>query len=169
MTRSQVNDALTPKNGNPLLEGFDEISRPADISWWPETLGWQILFFFLLLLILHRVYLLFKHYMDNAYRRWADEQLKQLNQSTDDIQKLPVLLKKTAIYAYARENVADLTGKQWEAWLDKECASTTFSQAPLSGLLSHLSYSQSPDVSAEQFEQLKQQTSIWIKHHKGAR
>ena len=106
--------------------------------------------------------------MNNAYRRWAHQQLSLLTDSSDDILKLPVLLKKTAIYAYKRKDVAELIGHDWELWLDSECSQTEFSKSPNSGLLSEISYSQSPKLSSQQFAGLKQQIGDWIKYHKGA-
>lgn len=166
--QSHAEQDFTPASANPMLEGFVEISRPPEISWFPETLGWQILLFLFVLFILYRVYLIFKRYMDNAYRRWASEQLSQLTDSSEDIQKLPVLLKKTALYAYKRADVADLTGQAWEAWLDQECQKTSFSKAPISGVLNSISYNPTAGLSTEQFSQLKQQVNQWIRSHKGA-
>mgnify|MGYP005989621759 CR=1 FL=1 len=150
-----------------MLEEFIEVSRPENISWWPETLGWQILLFLFVLFICYRFYRVFKHYMDNAYRRWANLQLSLLTQSTEDLQKLPILLKKTAIYAYKRESVAELTGLALETWLDKECSQTEFSKTPISGLLNHLAYSPTPELTTMQFNELKQQINQWIKYHQG--
>lgn len=163
----QENSSFTPQNGNPMLEEFLEISPPDKISWWPETLGWQILLFLFVLFIFYRLYHVFKHFMDNAYRRWANQQLEALTQSTEDIQKLPILLKKTAVYGYKRESVAELTGLAFETWLDKECPKTEFSKAQTSGLLNHLAYSPAPVLTTEQFNKLKQQISHWIKYHQG--
>ncbi|TRX56492.1 DUF4381 domain-containing protein [Thalassomonas sp. M1454] len=163
----QESNSFTPKNGNPMLEEFLEISTPDKISWLPETLGWQIVVFLFALLILYRLYLKFKYYMDNGYRRWGIQQLELLSESTEDLQKLPILLKKTAIYAYKRENVAELTGLAFETWLDQECPQSEFSKTPISGLLNHLSYSPAPVLTNEQFNKLKIQISHWIKHHQG--
>lgn len=166
--QTQAEQDFTPAGANPMLDGFVEITRPPEISWLPETLGWQILLFIFALFIMYRGYLIFKRYMDNAYRRWAGQQLSQLTESTEDIQKLPVLLKRTALYAYQRSDVADLTGQDWESWLDKECAKTNFSKAPLTGVLNQISYNPTSQITTEQFKQLKQQMHNWIKFHKGA-
>jgi len=90
--------------GNYLLEAIVETKAPDMISFWPQTIAWQLLFIFLIMLILKKVYLSWKNYQANAYRREALVWLAQCSLSNEqDIRQLPALVRKTAILANNRQ------------------------------------------------------------------
>jgi hypothetical protein len=178
----EIEQLVTPKEGNPMLSSLREIPTPADINWWPQTLGWQLLLLLAFCYLLYRVYGVFQKYISNAYRRAAlaelmlidiDEgsaELSQLSQpqlsEPSELSKIPHIIRKTALYAYDRKQVAPLIGKEWEHWLDQQCEHVSFS-SNYSGLLAHLTYSDQIQISREQLLGLKSQVATWIKNHRG--
>ena len=90
--------------GNYLLEAIVETKAPDAISFWPETIAWQLLFILLIMLIIKKAYQSWKNYQANAYRREALAWLAQSSLSNvEDIRQLPALLRKTAILASNRQ------------------------------------------------------------------
>lgn len=157
---------ITPDNSNTALESLREIGAPADISWLPQTLGWQLLLLALFCYLLYRLYLRFKRYMHNAYRRAAIIALADVSEENQNLDQLPLILRRTALYGYKRKDVAPLTNHDWEVWLDKQCANCQFS-TQYSGLLNQLSYQASPPTSTADITGLKLLIIHWIKHHRG--
>ena len=87
---------------------------------------------------------------------YQGKQVAALEAQSGDIssfQKLPQLLRRTALYAFPRTEVAPLTGTDWEKWLDDHCTnrqfSTEFSTLELSGVLAQLAYSSAATLTEE--------------------
>ena len=156
---------LTPKDSNPLLS-LHEVNAPADISWWPQTLGWHLLLCLVFIFLLYRTYLVFRKYLSNAYRRGALLQLVELGDEQSDLEKIPQVLRKTALYAHDRHEVAPLIGHEWECWLDKQCKKAEFS-GRYSGMLAQLAYSHQNKLAKEELVALRSQVELWIKNHRG--
>lgn len=155
--------------GNYLLEKLVETQAPEAISWLPQTLGWKLLAGIALLLLIIKSYQLYQGYQRNAYRREALAWLKRCQQtdSLDLYMQLPSLLRETALSAYKRTEITQLTGSQWEHWLDQQCQQTSFSTS-CPNILHQLSYMpiNSHDVHTEQYQVLLEQIRLWIKHHR---
>jgi hypothetical protein len=163
-------DSLENLNANdgeqsPLAK-LHEISPPPDISWLPQTIGWQLILLCLLAYGLYRIYLKYDKWLKNAYRREALKYLDSLNNKSVDISQIPVIIKRTALYGFDRKEVSDLSGSDWEQWLDKNCDGVSFSDK-LEGVLSYLAYSPNPSLDNEKLAELKTQVSYWITNHGG--
>lgn len=152
--------SLKPSMQSPLLTEIVEPSAPAAISWLPQSTGWLCVFALLCLYLAYRVYLKIKQYQANAYRRAALAELASL----EKLEVLPVLIRRAALYAYPRADVASLIGRDWEKWLDQRCAGSHFS-TQFAGLLSSLAYMPSSALQDKQIEQFKAQVAHWLKHH----
>lgn len=151
---------------NPLLSSLHEISLPADISWWPQTVGWQCLLLLLVGYLLYRLALIVRRYQHNAYRRAARLALLQLSTEQHDLALIPQILRRTALYAYQRQLVSPLIGQHWELWLDQQCKGVDFSGVHR-GILDQLAYAKQANCSTEQIEAFKLQVLQWVKHHRG--
>mgnify|MGYP000644993768 CR=1 FL=1 len=155
--------------GNYLLEKLVETQAPESISWLPQTLGWKLLAGIALLLLIRKSYRLYQDYQRNTYRREALAWLKQCQQTDgfDLYMQLPSLLRKTALNAYKRTEITQLTGIQWEQWLDRQCQQTSFSTS-CPNVLHQLSYKpiNLEDVHTDQYQVLLEQIRLWIKHHR---
>lgn len=150
-----------PENwGNDEINGIVEVQPPPDISWMPQTMGWAIVAALLGAPLLYAVYLAVRRYHRNAYRREALEELSNLD-AQKDYHLLPRLLRRTALSAYPRDQVAALSGLEWETWLDQKCPGCQFASA-YRGQLSKLAYARKRHLDASA---LCQQVSLWIKKH----
>lgn len=157
--------------GNYLLEDFIETQAPEPISWIPQTIGWHVVLLFILYFVTKKVVREYLKYKRNAYRREAMSWLSSLAAKPSSNQlaqmgQLPALLRKTAIIASGREEVASLTGKEWENWLDKRCTKTSFAN-DCKGLINKLAYTDGSEVSKTDTEKLQKHIGLWVKHHRG--
>lgn len=149
--------------GNDQLDGLVEVPAPDGISWYPQTAGWDILGMLILLLGFYLLAGRFRRYLANAYRRGALAELECIR-SAGDYQRVPRLLKRTALYAYPRDQVSHLVGADWEQWLDRHCANTRFSTR-LRGQLNSLAYRDDAQLTAPELAELCRQVQLWIRHH----
>lgn len=144
--------------GNYLLEGIVETTAPQNISFWPQTIAWQLIFIVLTIVIIKKIYQTWQDYQANTYRREALAWLAQCSLTNeDDIRQLPALLRKTALLANEvnrhdasspedssntskrRQEITGLTGQSWAAWLDRHCKRCEFSKATQSASCASLS------------------------------
>lgn len=68
----------TPPNSY-VLKGIMDVQVPESIAWFPQTLGWQILFTLLSALMLFVIYRATKIHHKNRYRRQALKDLSEIN------------------------------------------------------------------------------------------
>ena len=166
MTTALNEQTINAKNDNPLLTSLHEIAQPADISWMPQTLGWQLLLLLCFAYLLYRVYLVVKKYLSNAYRRAALSELQGIGNEEEEIKKIPLILRRTALYGYKRADVAPQLGQAWEQWLDAQCQGCDFAGTHR-GLLSQLAYAKQPNMKTSQIDAIKAQAMLWVKNHRG--
>jgi hypothetical protein len=102
------------------LSNLRDIVLPQPVSYWPPAAGWWILAAAVLaalaLLVARRVV----RYRHDAYRRQALRELAALPAPLDaaGAQSLSAILKRTALVAFPRADVAALTGTAWLRFLD---------------------------------------------------
>ena len=99
-------------------------------------------------------------YKHNAYRRAALSELRHIQHHS----KLPHLLRKTALYAFKRSEIAPLIGSQWEIWLDSKCEGSQFATS-LQGLLNELAYTDCSQISAQKQSECTLAVEHWIRCH----
>lgn len=105
-----------------LLELMHGLVLPTAVPWMPATPGWWIALAWLLAMLLIGARQLIKHRRRNRYRREAKALLKAIEDRADrdpaaaagDIAQL---LKRTALAAYPRRQVASLRGAEWAEFL----------------------------------------------------
>ena len=100
------------------LDRLHDIVTPPPVSWWPPAPGWYVGAALLLLILLLLLIRSVSRYRANAYRRAALRELAELEQA-NRWRKLPALLKRVALSAFPRSEVASLTGESWVAWLNQ--------------------------------------------------
>ena len=161
--------------GNYLIKGIVETPAPTAISWWPTTLGWQLVGFFLLYKVIYTIFKRWRRYVADSYRREALATIEQLPpyiglQSLDQYRQLPMLLRQVALHAFDREQVVALTSVQWEQWLDRQCSCSKNPQSQFSArcpnVLHQLSFQQQPALDQQQIQMLLEQIILWIKYHR---
>lgn len=101
-------------------------NEPAKISMWPETQIWLYLalsIFVLLVYVANRWYCYRKR---TAYRRAAIYALKTVG---DDGNAIADILRRTALVAFPRAQVAALHGENWLKFLDKTLVSSAINSS----------------------------------------
>ncbi len=158
--------------GNLTLKGFQEISNPETMHWFPLAEGWYFVIAVVAIFLSWKLFLVAKRYIANAYRRNALRQLKKINANFDNgklnhrqyLQQLRQLLKATTLVIYQRHEVASLSGQQWAQFLNKKTDNTCFGE-DVQGLLEHSTYQQQYEADADNLKIFSQCVARWLAHH----
>jgi hypothetical protein len=120
---------------NDPVAGLVDIPLPHEVSLWPETWASRIAAVALLVATVVAIWQFVRYRRANRYRREALAELKEITRtSAKDMSpnelavKLSLLLRRTALAAFPREQVAPLTGQAWLAFLDRTGDETEFSR-----------------------------------------
>ena len=110
------------------LQNLNDIVVPPPAPWWPLAPGWYVVGGILALLLLWRIYIFWEASRRNRYRRVALKELSVIRTEGDTaaLRRLPVLLKRTALSAWPREEVASLSGPAWHEFLDRTAQTKLF-------------------------------------------
>ena len=123
-------------NADPTsLDRLHDIIAPPPVPWWPPAAGWYWVLGFLLCLLLIFALRAFRHWQRNRYRREALAEWRRLagqldrpEMRTAALTAMSVLLKRTALSAFPRADVASLTGRAWLDFLDHTAVAPPFSK-----------------------------------------
>ncbi|MCA0893990.1 DUF4381 domain-containing protein [Microbulbifer agarilyticus] len=129
---------------------------PEAISLWPQTQLAKSLLLMALILVLALAALAYRRYRANAYRRAA---LRALDTVEGDPAQIAELLRRTALVAYPRDQVAGLTGSVWLDFLNQHYPGNVFTGAVGETLLQG-AYRTCPPLPA-----LTSAARDWIRHH----
>lgn len=144
------------------LDGLHDFYQPPPPSWRPQTMGWYIVFAVAALLLLWFVLHMVRVWRRNRYRRESLVKVAQV-----DAMQLSVLLKRTALSAWPREEVASLSGEAWLKFLDSAVDAPLFNGAPADRLeeiaLTGKQLSSSDELA------LRDAARTWIKQHRPRR
>jgi outer membrane lipoprotein SlyB len=105
------------------LSNLRDLALPPAVSLWPPAPGWWIIAAAGLAAAAILSAAALARYRRNAYRR---EALRQLD--TVAFGAISAVLKRTALAAWPREQVAALTGAAWLAFLDRTGRTTAFTE-----------------------------------------
>jgi hypothetical protein len=95
------------------LENLRDIVEPAPVPWWPLAPGWWCLLALLGLAAVVGVATGVRRWRADAYRRAALRELRGAETNA----AIAELLKRVALAAYPRSEVAALSGTAWSRWL----------------------------------------------------
>ncbi len=162
--------------GNPKVQGIKEIVLPETVSYVPQTVGWWILLGIVGLVLAWWIYRRYLKWHGNRYRRQAlmelamiEEQLSQGSGRISALAAISVLIKRTAIEAFGRSNVAEMSGHLWLEFLDRTGSTDAFSSG--SGrFLSEFAYAKQEtinEMSKETIDKVLVLVKDWINQHKG--
>lgn len=152
---------------NTSLQNLHDIAVPVPVSWWPLAPGWYVLAAVVAMALLAGLFFLLRRYRQNRYRRLALGELSLMREGAMPLYLLPALLKRTALAAWPREQVASMSGTDWHAFLDQSAGVDLFGSG--SGrLLDRLSYgSAEPDrLSESESSQLLKASEVWLRGHR---
>jgi hypothetical protein len=107
-----------------LLDELRDIAEPSPVSMLPATWAWAVLAALLLALAAAGAAAWLRHRRANAYRRAALAELDALAPALEGgdpgaLAALARLLRRTALAAFPRAEVATLTGDAWIGFLDR--------------------------------------------------
>lgn len=155
------------------LQNLNDIVMPATVGWWPLAPGWYVLFSLLLIAVTWFGYKSLQRWMGNRYRRAALSELHLLAEGMQSatsrdssLRQIPILLKRTALSAYPRTQVASLSGKDWARFLNSKIGTPSFTDS-ISSTLGYLSYSSGDldAVDSQAASALLDASTLWLKQH----
>lgn len=117
----------------PSLDQFHDVVTPPRISWWPLADGWYVVALIVLVVVVASMFRWHSHWRKNAYRRKALQEWQYISSSTtgrEQLQALAMLLKRTALAAFPRQQVASLCNRDWLQFLDRTAGLTVFENGP---------------------------------------
>lgn len=121
-------------NSDPTsLDRLHDIVAPPPVPWWPPAPGWYAVATIILVLSLILILRSFIHWQRNRYRREALAEFARQEEFLHDpfrrataLATLAELLKRVALTAFPRDQVAALTGRAWFDFLDRTGSTTMF-------------------------------------------
>ena len=118
------------------LDRLHDIIMPAPAPWWPLAPGWYWVLGLLVVMLLAALITGLIRWQHNRYRREAlaelarqEVALQNADLRSPALLSLAELLKRTAVTAFPREDVATLTGPKWFEFLDHTASGSHFRDA----------------------------------------
>lgn len=119
------------------LAGLIAAPLPPSISVWPQTWGSRLVIAVAVMLLAVSLWRLIGRYRANAYRRAASRELAAIAQEAanglrgaDAINAVALLVRRTALVAFPRQEIATLSGLRWLAFLDQSFDGEGFVAGP---------------------------------------
>jgi hypothetical protein len=142
-----------------------DIPLPPQVSLWPATWPARIAIIVLLAAAIVGTWQFLRHRRVNRYRREALAELTPIARMAPQqiAAQLSLLIRRTALAAFPREQIAPLAGESWLVFLDRSLDSAEFSTGA-GRLLASAPYA--PIAPAEhQLADLVELTRRWIRGH----
>ena len=102
------------------------LREPAAVGWWPPAAGWWLLLALVIVALAALCWLGLRHHRRNAYRRQGLAELDRIRsrwQTDGDhlhcLTEANALLKAVALRAYPRRDIAGISGREWQDFLDE--------------------------------------------------
>lgn len=148
------------------LSNLNDIVLASPTSWWPLATGWYVIGVLLLMICIRLVYRYWHRYRSNQYRRAALAELAiiEAEQSIQALERVPALLKRTALHVWPRDQLAALSGQQWVSFLDQHCKAEPF-KGRAGELLERLAY-QPGELNITELQPLIDGVRLWIDTHR---
>ena len=155
------------------LQNLNDIVLPTAINWWPLANGWYFLFGLLVIVISWLAYRSRQRWVAARYRRAALHELQLLEAGIHSdtnrdrcLRQIPILLKRTALSAYPRNEVASLSGTPWYDFLNSKVRNPLFTDTMVARLDS-ISYSSGElsSVDHQAASALLDVSKQWLRHH----
>ncbi len=148
------------------LGSLHDIVMASAPGWWPLAPGWYFFAAILLILGAWWGYRRWQRYRADRYRRAALAELRVIEQSPEPgaINALPTLVKRTAMQAWPREEVAALSQEAWCRFLNAHCPDRPF-ENEVGDLLLTLAY-RPAQLGADEAQRLIESCRNWILRHR---
>ncbi len=116
MSDSDILEGVQVDTLSDLIDLLVPPPEPAPVSMVPQTVGWVVLGVLLALGLAWVAWKRWRRWQANAYRRAA---LEELERAGDDPAAIAVILRRAALAAWPRGDVASLSGDDWLRFLDR--------------------------------------------------
>ena len=150
------------------LQNLHDFVVPGPVAWWPPAPGWYAVFALAAATLLLLAWRGFRHWRRNRYRGEALRELAQICRSNraGDLRKTPILLKRAALSAWPREQVAGLVGMDWYRFLDDSASTDRFCSG-VGGLLDRLAYAPADvlPLSEQETAVVLEAAQHWLRQH----
>ena len=156
------------------LARLHDITMPEHVAWIPQTAGWYIMAALFAAGLVAWGFRLYRRHRANAYRRMALAELDGIEMALGSpdsrpgaLGQLVVLVKRTALMALPRSDIAALTGDAWLAELDRSYSGTGFTSGA-GRVLPELAYDPGvrTRVPSDEIGALLSVVRDWIRKHK---
>ncbi|WP_161499990.1 DUF4381 domain-containing protein [Bradyrhizobium sp. AC87j1] len=150
------------------VTGLIDFPLPREVSLWPQTWEARLSVVVLLIAVIAGIWSFARHRCLTRYRREALSELRRIGRAQDGsreqtLASLALLVRRTALAGYPREQVAPLFGPHWLDFLDRGYGGTEFSQG-VGRLLVSGPYQQSAPTKVE-LQSLIVLVRRWIRGH----
>ncbi len=152
-----MNEEFEGLNLIELIDLLEEVPEPPAISMTPQTPGWIVVGIVLLVLVVLLSRWLLLRWRANAYRR---EALRALAKVGEDPTAIASILRRTALAAFPRSEVASLAGENWLAFLDASYPGSDFADGPGRTIAS------APYRAQPATPEMKRIAVDWVRRHK---
>jgi hypothetical protein len=142
-----------------VLAGLHDFYQPSPPAWTPQTIGWYVVFALLLITTAWIAWRALARWRGSRYRRAAMHELQHA-----PIGDVPAILKRTALAAFRRDEVARLSGDEWFRFLEAHAPSTS-SLKSSRHLLLDLDY-RGAALTSDEEHRLRKLAGEWIRGHR---
>lgn len=141
----------------------DIVTLPA-VSWWPPAPAWYGVLGIMLVLASVGVMALWLQRWANAYRAAALAELNRVGQDPQRVIHIAQILKRTALAAAPRQQVAALSGEGWVRWLNQTGNGVIFTEKSQAVLADHVYGAGQP--TNQEIAALVSTARAWISRHR---
>lgn len=171
--------AATPTKPAPSLVDLADLVQPPPVSWRPQTVGWEVLGAVLAVVAVWLAWRGIRRWLRNRYRREALAELSRLEQRWQAepdtgavvLAALPALIKRCALAAWPREQVASRSGAEWAQFLANHAGHAVHGAQTLAPLVREIEYHDRQAlqrVPAADVKALIEAARQWIQGHVSA-
>jgi len=155
--------------GNPWMTNLVQPSAPDAVGLCPPAPGWYVVAVLVVIGLARIGWKGIRRWRANAYRREALRLIDRIG-NNESLAELPEIMKRAALSAFPRSEVASLSGEAWLAFLDGTLPTTEFSDGP-GRTLADLAFSVDggEGLSEDERRELVGLAGRWVKKHKGER
>jgi hypothetical protein len=154
------------------LQNLHDIVVPGPVASWPPAPGWYLVIAIAGAVLLVSAWRGWKHWRRNRYRGQALRELDRIRRGQEgaNARQLPELLKRAALSAWPREEVAALAGPDWHRFLDDAAGMECFG-SHVGPVLDRLAWSPGPDGLPSEAECAAAMEAVrsWLKNHRAPR
>ena len=157
---------------NGALRSLRELPLPAPVSYAPRTIGWVFVAILLVAIALAVAWLAWRRHEKSRYRREALAELAHIEAKLGDeatradaLAQIAPLIKRTALAAAPRTEVASLSGASWIAYLQKTHGAFDEASGALMYSASYAPRDHLAGVTLQEARRLVQAARDWIGHH----